>query len=309
MARLITLSFPAQDPQLLLPTTAAGVGATSAIPLANPYPFVFPDLARTITLTSTDDLSAINFTIHGTDQFGNTISEVVAGPNNTTVTSVKQYNTITAIASSGNYTHFSIGSGSTGTFQWIKFNTFNIDPNITIAAEVVGTINYTINQTVDSLGKYLSVGPFFKYEQPAAPLLLGNNPIHTTNGLSTVVVTVPSTAALSTGDIVTIAGATTTNAITNVQLNIRASITVLSATTFSYVTAGIANATGFGGGSAVTYTFPSLPVSFPVTANLTGATANQIYTLTTAVTALQGIVNSSSAGGALKINFLQQGII
>lgn len=309
MARLITLSFPAQNSQLLLPTTVAGGGATSSIPLANPYPFIFPNLARTITLTSTDNLSAVNFTIHGTDQFGNSISEVLVGPNNATVTSVNQYNTITAIASSGNYTHFSIGSGSTGTFQWIKFNTFNIDPNITISAELVGTIQYSVNQTVDNLGRYVSVGPFYKYVQPAAPILLGSNPIATTNGSTSVVVTVPSTASLSTGDIVTIAGATTTHAITGNQLNIRASITVLSATTFSYFTAGTADATGTGGGTSVTYTYPSLPVSFPVTAALTAATTNQIYTLTSPVTALQGIVNSSSPGGSLIINFLQQGII
>ncbi len=309
MARLITLSFPAINSQLLLPTTVAGGAATSSIPLANPYPFVFPDLARTITLTSSDNLSAVNFTIHGTDQFGNTISEVLAGPNNTTVTSVNQYNTITAIASSGNYTHFSIGSGSTGTFQWIKFNTFNVDPNITISAEITGTITYSINQTVDSLGRYVPVGPFFKYEQPVAPILLGNDPIATTNGATSVVVTVPSTAGLKTGDIVTIAGAATTHAITGAQLNIRASITVLSPTTFSYFTAGIADATGTGGGASVTYTFPSLPVSFAVTAALTAASTNQIYTLNTPVTALQGIVSASSSGGSLTINFLQQGII
>jgi hypothetical protein len=309
MSRLITLYFPAQDPQLLLPTTVAGGAATASIPLATPYPFIFPNLARTITLTSSDNLSAVNFTIHGTDQFGNAISEVLVGPNNDTVTSVNQYNTIVAIASSGNYTNFSIGSGSTGTFQWIKFNTFNVDPNITISAEVVGTINYTINQTIDSLGGYVTVGPFFKYVQTAAPILLGNNPIETTNGLSSVVVTVPSTAGLVTGDIITIAGATTTNAITNNELNIRAAITVLSPTTFSYFTTGTANATGAGGGANVTYTFPPLPVSFPVTANLTAATTNQIYAMTSPVTALQGIVNSSSPGGSLIINFLQQGII
>jgi len=309
VARLITLSFPAQDLQLLLPFTVTGGGATSAIPLATPYPFIFPNLARTIILESEDDLSSVNFTIYGTDLFGNSISEVLVGPHDDTVTSVNQYNTITAIASSGNYTHFNIGSGSTGTFQWIKFNTFNVDPNITISTEVVGTIQYSINQTIDSLGGYETVGPFFKYVQPNAPILLGNNPIHTVNGSSTVVVTVPSTAGFSTGDIVTIAGATTTNGITANELNISASLTVVSPTTFGYVAAGTATGTGFGGGAAVTYTLPSLPVSFPVTANLTAATTNQIYTLTTPVTALQGIVSSSSGGGALTINFLQQGII
>ena len=309
MARLITLSFPASNTQLLLPTTVAGGAATLSIPLATPYPFIFPNLARTITLTSTDNLSGVNFTIFGTDQFGNFISEILVGPNADTVTSVNQYNTITAISSSGNYTNFSIGSGSTGTFQWIKLNTFNIDPNVTIAVELVGTINYTVNQTIDSLGHYQTVGPFFTYVQPAASILLANNPIATTNASGIVVVTVPSTSSLATGNIVTIAGATTTNSITAVELNISAAITVLSATTFSYVTTGTASATGAGGGTAVTYTYPPLPVSFPVNASLTAATTNQIFNLTSPVTALQGIINSSSAGGSLIINLLQQGII
>lgn len=309
MSRLKTLSFPASNTQLLLSTTVAGGGATLSIPLATPYPFVFQNLARTITLTSTDNLSGVNFTIFGTDQFGNSISEVLVGPNNDTVTSVNQYNTITAISSSGNYTNFSIGSGSTGTFQWIGFNTLNVFPSITIAVELVGTINYTVNQTIDSLGHYQTVGPFFKYVQPAAPFLLANNPIATTNTSGIVVVTVPSTASLSTGNIVTISGATTTNAITAVELNISAAITVLSATTFSYITAGTANATGAGGGGAVTYTYPPLPVSFPVNASLTTATTNQIFNLTSPVTALQGIINSSSPGGSLIINLLKQGVI
>lgn len=309
MARLITLSFPALNSQLLLPTTVAGGGVNVIIPLATPYPFVFPNLARTITITSTDNLSGVNFTISGTDQFGNAISEVLVGPNDDTVTSVNQYNTITSIESSADATNFSIGSGSTGTFQWIKINTFNVSPNATISAEIVGTINYTVNQTIDSLGEYVEVGPFFKYIQPAAPILLGNNPIATTNGSGTVVVTVPSTASLATGDILTIAGSATIHAITGGELNISAAITVLSATTFSYITIGNANGTGAGGGAAVTYTFPPEPVSFEIVAGLTAATTNQIYTLTTPATALQGIINSSSAGGSLTLNILQQGII
>jgi hypothetical protein len=305
MSRVITLSFPASNTQLLLPTTVAGGGATSSIPLATPYPFVFPVLARTITLTSTDNLAGVNFTIFGTDQYGNSISEVLVGPNNDTVTSVKQYNTITAISSSGNYTNFSIGSGSTGTFQWIEFNTFNIYPSVSIAVEVIGTIDYTINQTIDRLDYWKTVGPFFKYVYPAAPILIGNNPIATTNTSGTVVVTVPSTVSLTTGDIVTIAGATTTNAITNVELNISTAITVLSATTFSYITAGTANATGSGGGAAVTYTSPPDPVPFEVA---TGTT-NQLINFTNAAAAIQGIVNSSSPDGSLIINILRQGIV
>lgn len=224
MARLITLSFPASNTQFLLSTTAVGGGATASIILNDPYPFVFSNLARTITLTSTDNLSAVNFTITGTNQFGVTISEVLAGPNNNTVTSVNQYHTITNIASNGAYTNFSIGSGSTGHFQWIKVNTFNIDPNITIAAEITGTINYTVNQDID----------YLEYSK-------------------------------------------------NISSNI-------------------------GEGSTLSYFINTAPISFPVTAALTAATTNQIFTLTTPTTALQGIINSS-AGGTLTLNILQQGII
>lgn len=308
MARLISLSFPISNTQLLV-SDASGP-ADTPIPLANPYPFVFPNLARTITLSSPDNLD-FNFIINGTDLFGNAISETLTGPNNSTVTSVNQYNTITSVKSHefDPYTNLSIGSGSTGTFQWIKFNTFNIDPNITIAAEVVGTINYSINQTIDSLGGYTSIGPFFEYVQPSAPTLLGHNPLQTTNGSSVVTVLVPSTAGLTTGDIVTIGGAEATGGIAPNALNIRAAITVISDIEFTYVAGAASNADDIGGGTTVTYTFPPLPVSFPVTANLTNATTNQIYTLVSPVTALQGIVNSSGAGGSLKINFLQQGII
>lgn len=308
MARLISLSFLASDTQLLV-SDASGP-ADTPIPLANPYPFVFPNLARSITLSSPDNLN-FNFIIDGTDQFGNSISETLTGPNNSTVTSANQYNTITSIKSHefDPYTNLSIGSGSAGTFQWIKLNTFNINPNITIAAEVVGTINYSINQTIDSLGDYVTTGPFFRYVQPSAPILLGHSPLQTTNGSSVVTVLVPSTAGLATGDIVMIEGAEETGGIAPNALNIRAAITVLSDVTFSYVAGAVSNADDIDGGTTVTYTFSPLPVSFPVTANLTNATTNQIYTLTSPVTALQGVVNSSSAGGSLKINFLQQGVI
>jgi hypothetical protein len=123
MARLITLNFPPTNATALLPKTVAGGEATSSIPLANPYPYIFPNLTRSITLTSTDDLAAVNFTFSGTDQFGNAISEVLVGPNNDTVTSAKLYNTITNIAANGDWTNFSIGYGATGEFQWIKTNT------------------------------------------------------------------------------------------------------------------------------------------------------------------------------------------
>lgn len=167
MARLITLSFPASDPGLLL---AYGAGsATPSIPLNHPYPVVFPALARTITLTGTAIFFAgPDFTIYGTDQYGNSISEVLTVPTFafSPATSVNQYHTITAISSDGDYDNVSIGSGSTGTFQWISLNTFSTGAPVTITGEVTGTITYSVNQTIDRLGYYQTVGGTSTYITP-----------------------------------------------------------------------------------------------------------------------------------------------
>lgn len=179
MARLTTLSFPASNTQLLLSTTVAGGGATPSIPLNKPYPFVFVGLARTITLTSTDNLSGVNFTITGTDQFGNAIGEVLAGPNNNTVTSnvLNPYHTITNISSNGAYTNFSIGSGSTGTFQWFKLDNNNINFQMLYSAQVVGTINYSVVVTNSQLEYYTAAGPSFIYN-------VNNNPVSFSAGVN-----------------------------------------------------------------------------------------------------------------------------
>ena len=89
----------------------------------------------------------------------------------------------------------------------------------------------------------------------SAPITItNNNPISTTQGSGVVIVTIPSNPSLVTGNFVTIAGATTTNGIADVQLNITAQITVINSTSFSYVTAGTAGGGPFnGGGNAVTY--------------------------------------------------------
>lgn len=55
-------------------------------------------LSDQITLTSTGNISAVNFTITGTDNSGTVLSEIIAGPNNNTVTSVNFYSTVTKLS-------------------------------------------------------------------------------------------------------------------------------------------------------------------------------------------------------------------
>ena len=82
---------------------------------------------------------------------------------------------------------------------------------------------------------------------------LNANPITTTNASATVQVYAPN-HQFTNGENVTIAGATTTNAITAAQLNINAPVTIIDANNFTYVSTGVANANGQGGGSVVTMT-------------------------------------------------------
>jgi len=148
MSRLITISFPATN-ATLFGTNLSGAGLISIVPLN--YPLIFPNFARNITLSSTLNLSLITFTVAGTDQYGNPLIDDIVGPNVGTVVSAHQFHTVTVIYANGPYDSLNVGSGSTGTSQWIKVNTFNIDPNITIAAEVTGAINYSFFQTIDQL--------------------------------------------------------------------------------------------------------------------------------------------------------------
>ncbi len=310
MARNISLYFAPTSTTALLATTVAGGVAIATIPLSSPYPYVFTNLSRTVTFSSTDDLSGTNFTITGTDGFGNVISEILVGPNNATVTSLNQYNTVTNIAASAAWTNFSIGSGSTGTFQWIKTNTQNTPPYFTITGEVLGTINYSVNQTLDSFGGGVTIGQrTLSYVQPTA-YALSTTALATDGATSTVTATITLNNSLVTGNSVTIAGANATiGGITAANINVTSNITVVSGTSFTY-TAGAASNSGAGspgGGPAVKYYFPSLPVPFAVVAALTGATTNQLYSFSSAAKAFQCVVNSST-GGSLTLNILQAGI-
>ncbi len=85
-------------------------------------------------------------------------------------------------------------------------------------------------------------------------IVLLPNSLFTTNTSADVTVTVPSTSSLTTGQYVTIFGATDTNGITAAELNISAQITVNAGeTTFTYTSGGTANFSGYGGGNNISY--------------------------------------------------------
>lgn len=64
-----------------------------------------------ITITSGNNLSAVNVTVFGTDYEGAEIQETVAGPNNSTVSTVAFFKTVTDVQVSAAATSVSVGNG------------------------------------------------------------------------------------------------------------------------------------------------------------------------------------------------------
>lgn len=102
---------------------------------------------RKITLTSTGNISGVNFTIVGKTYNGTAVTEVLAGPNNNTVTSLNDYYEIDSVTANGAVgTATSIGTGTSGNTTWIKGNTYS-QPNS--AGLYIGVTATTINVTVE----------------------------------------------------------------------------------------------------------------------------------------------------------------
>ena len=103
---------------------------------------------------------------------------------------------------------------------------------------------------------------------------LANDPLATTSGSSTVIVTVPTTSILTNGQNVTLSGATDTGGIAAVNLNITASISIINSTTFSYIAGGSASSMTTGGGPAVVLDYIA-----PSASLLTTNPINDLYEL------------------------------
>lgn len=107
------------------------------------------DKPRRVLITTTADETALTFTITGTNVSGNTISEVLAGVNNTTTYSVLDYATVTSIVISGNAAGaLTVGTNDIASSAWVRLDTWSL-PQTAIQCTASGTVNYTLQSTLD----------------------------------------------------------------------------------------------------------------------------------------------------------------
>lgn len=109
------------------------------------------DYARIVGIYSSANLSAIGFTIVGTNAHGEAQSETVAtGPNNSTVVSTKLYKTITSVTpdTTDGVNFVEIGTVATTLSAESDYVTvdFYLGATPTYFVDVTGTINYTISE-------------------------------------------------------------------------------------------------------------------------------------------------------------------
>jgi hypothetical protein len=120
------------------------------------------DAARRVLITTGANESALTFTITGTNWQGNLISETIPGPNATTGQTTNSFKTVTGVSISGNATGTVIvGTNGVADSPWVRFDDWA--PNfITVMCDVDGTVNYTVQTTLDDPNSFSNPVPIGK---------------------------------------------------------------------------------------------------------------------------------------------------
>jgi hypothetical protein len=107
------------------------------------------DTPRRILLTTNGNETAKTFTVIGTNWAGDTITEVIAGVTSSTAASVLDYKTVISIyVSAATAAAITFGTTTTAGSAWVRFDDWAA-AQATIQCVVTGTINYTVQQTMD----------------------------------------------------------------------------------------------------------------------------------------------------------------
>lgn len=112
-----------------------------------------PGIQRTVTITSTGNISTSTFTITGFDlRATGLLSTTVTGPNNATATSGTEFARVLSITpgtlASSNFT---VGFGATGSTQWVTPNRFANPFNMSLTVVTVTSAPVTLQDTPDDV--------------------------------------------------------------------------------------------------------------------------------------------------------------
>lgn len=108
------------------------------------------DLAHRLSIESAGNLSAVTFTITGTDVDGHAQTEAVTGPNATTVESTSYFKTVTQVAVDGAVgTNVEIGPVDEAVGPTVVVDYRMKDFEASLGLDITGTINMDVEVTLD----------------------------------------------------------------------------------------------------------------------------------------------------------------
>jgi len=163
MPRPKSYAWPAPDADgICLAQTTAGAGAfvingallDKQATMQGVARVVLPGIQRTVSITCAADISAVNFTITGTDLRGAAVTETLAGPDTTptTVETTAEFHTITSVTVDDAVgTNVTVGTGTTGQTNWMVLDYFISPFNVGLGVTVTGTIDYDVQYTFDDV--------------------------------------------------------------------------------------------------------------------------------------------------------------
>ena len=142
-----TVSSINQYDQIISITSSAGTAGAITV---GHYRTATLDVARRVLFTSAGDDSANTATVTGTDFAGLPISETKALANATTAYTELDFLTVTSITTAAAIaTTVTVGTNGVASSQWATFDPYAGTAPIAIQATVSGTVNFTIQQTLD----------------------------------------------------------------------------------------------------------------------------------------------------------------
>lgn len=161
MSTFTQLTWPVQDiaAVCVLQNAAAGVplllnGTLSDPSIPSQVSFIKNLMIRSVSITSTLDLSGTTFVITGL-QNSAYVTESIVGPNNTTVYGTLYYDIVTSVVASTNINApgVSIGTGNAGFFPLLIINSLAQSINYSASALLPpgSGINYSFFQTLDQV--------------------------------------------------------------------------------------------------------------------------------------------------------------
>lgn len=165
---------PDDDASGSLSVGTAGVSSGTSLTLTAGAAALSP--VRFVTLSSTSDLRTINFTITGTDRWGNAQQEVLVGPNNNTVQSKGVYASVTSIVpSAASGSNVSAGWPVGGVTPWVLGGLGMGVDNVPICQvsllASVGSVTGTLDVTYDEFPRLAE--PSISIDQAAVAITAG----------------------------------------------------------------------------------------------------------------------------------------